>query len=70
MSVPSDRVVFVDDEEEVRRANGQSLDLAGFSVETHASCRAENSPSPSRPGRRTSVTTTPGGSARTARRAD
>ena len=35
MSVPSDRVVFVDDEEEVRRANGQSLDLAGFSVETH-----------------------------------
>ncbi len=36
MSAPSDRVVFVDDEEEVRRANGQSLDLAGFSVETHA----------------------------------
>ncbi|WP_288584132.1 sigma-54 dependent transcriptional regulator [uncultured Methylobacterium sp.] len=35
MSAPSDRVVFVDDEEEVRRANGQSLDLAGFSVETH-----------------------------------
>ncbi|AWN51337.1 sigma-54 dependent transcriptional regulator [Methylobacterium sp. 17Sr1-1] len=36
MSAPSQRVVFVDDEEEVRRANGQSLDLAGFSVETHA----------------------------------
>ncbi|SEP07966.1 two-component system, NtrC family, C4-dicarboxylate transport response regulator DctD [Methylobacterium sp. ap11] len=35
MSAPSDRVVFVDDEEEVRRANGQSLDLAGFAVETH-----------------------------------
>ncbi|MEE8627286.1 MULTISPECIES: sigma-54-dependent transcriptional regulator [Methylobacterium] len=35
MRAPSDRVVFVDDEEEVRRANGQSLDLAGFSVETH-----------------------------------
>jgi two-component system C4-dicarboxylate transport response regulator DctD len=36
MSAPSQRVVFVDDEEEVRRANGQSLDLAGFEVETHA----------------------------------
>ncbi|SFU55166.1 two-component system, NtrC family, C4-dicarboxylate transport response regulator DctD [Methylobacterium sp. 174MFSha1.1] len=36
MSASLQRVVFVDDEEEVRRANGQSLDLAGFSVETHA----------------------------------
>ncbi|KMO31645.1 sigma-54-dependent transcriptional regulator [Methylobacterium aquaticum] len=35
MSAPSQRVIFVDDEEEVRRANGQSLDLAGFTVETH-----------------------------------
>ncbi|AWN49642.1 Fis family transcriptional regulator [Methylobacterium terrae] len=36
MSSSANRVVFVDDEEEVRRANGQSLDLAGFTVETHA----------------------------------
>ncbi|GJD51176.1 C4-dicarboxylate transport transcriptional regulatory protein DctD [Methylobacterium crusticola] len=30
------RIVFVDDEEEVRRANRQSLDLAGFAVEAFA----------------------------------
>ena len=33
-------VVFVDDEEEVRRANAQSLELAGFEVQTFASAEA------------------------------
>lgn len=32
----TERVVFVDDEADVRRANGQSLELEGFTVETFA----------------------------------
>src|SRR3712207_5779893 len=35
-----ERVVFVDDDEEVRRANAQSLELAGFEVQTFASAEA------------------------------
>ncbi|MEH3148231.1 MAG: sigma-54 dependent transcriptional regulator [Methylobacterium frigidaeris] len=34
MSTDPDRIVFVDDEEDVRRANRQSLELDGFTVET------------------------------------
>ncbi len=30
----AERVVFIDDEEDVRRANRQSLELDGFAVET------------------------------------
>ncbi|MDH6667467.1 UNVERIFIED_ORG: DNA-binding NtrC family response regulator [Methylorubrum zatmanii] len=30
----SERIVFIDDEEDVRRANRQSLELDGFQVET------------------------------------
>ncbi|MGU3539300.1 sigma-54-dependent transcriptional regulator [Methylobacterium sp. A54F] len=33
---PAERIVFVDDEEDVRRANRQSLELAGFDVEVFA----------------------------------
>ena len=37
---PSERVVFVDDEEDVRRANRQSLELDGFAVETFDNAEA------------------------------
>jgi len=36
----SESIIFIDDEEEVRRANAQSLDLAGFEVQAFASAEA------------------------------
>ena len=37
---PAVRVVFIDDDAELRRANSQTLKLHGFQVEAHASARA------------------------------
>lgn len=37
---PAARVVFIDDDAELRRANSQTLKLHGFQVEAHASARA------------------------------
>ncbi|GJE25604.1 sigma-54-dependent transcriptional regulator [Methylobacterium organophilum] len=37
---PAERIVFVDDEEDMRRANRQSLELDGFSVETFETAEA------------------------------
>ena len=36
-------VVFIDDDEEVRRANAQSLELAGFEVQVFAAAEAAQS---------------------------